>query len=367
MSAKDRVLLERAPAPRARRRGSPRPPRSARDEIVVAVAAAGAVARRRRRTARSPSAATAGASGSPAVPDGLPDRRGDRPRRRRSRAARPIPTVTPAAAVRARAGPAPDARAERRDARPPRARRPPRPGLVPRARDARPPRVGARHARRRRRAPRASTRSPSGRAWARSSTAPAGRTEPLRAVLLGGYHGTWVDAATAAGLTLDRDALAAAGADVRRRRGRRPAAVGLPGRRGRPRREPGWPAQTAGQCGPCVHGLAAIADELAELTAGAPAAGRRLARLRALERPGRPAAAPAITPTASARFLLSALEVFEPEFELHRRFGPCEACVAPAGPAPPRARRCSRHEPRTCACTRSRAPGTGPALSCCPR
>ena len=32
-------------------------------------------------------------------------------------------------------------------------------------------------------------------------------------------------------------------------------------------------------------------------------------------------------PDGTARFLLSALEVFEPEFELHRRFGACEDCA----------------------------------------
>ncbi len=151
-----------------------------------------------------------------------------------------------------------------------------------------------------------------------------GEPEPVRAVLLGGYHGTWVDAAAAPRLTLDRDALAAAratlGAGV---------VVVLP-RSACPvsevARVVGWLAgETAGQCGPCVHGLSAIGAELAGLT-DARGAGASLDRLRRWS--GQVAGRGACHhPDGTARFLLSALEVFEPEFELHRRFGACEDCA----------------------------------------
>jgi NADH:ubiquinone oxidoreductase subunit F (NADH-binding) len=84
--------------------------------------------------------------------------------------------------------------------------------------------------------------------------------------------------------------------------------------------------ETAGQCGPCVHGLAAIAAEVADVRAGR--AGRHaLDRLRRWS--GQIAGRGACHhPDGSARFLASALALFEPELELHRRFGPCESCAA---------------------------------------
>ena len=162
-----------------------------------------------------------------------------------------------------------------------------------------------------------------------------GLTEPARAVLLGGYHGTWVDGDRAASLRLEDDELArrrlTIGAGV---------VVALP-QSACPVAEVSrimtWLAEeTAGQCGPCVHGLAAIAAEVADVRAGR--AGRQaLDRLRRWS--GQIAGRGACHhPDGSARFLASALSLFEPELELHRRFGPCESCAAPAVLATPSTR-----------------------------
>ncbi|MGZ6641417.1 MAG: NADH-ubiquinone oxidoreductase-F iron-sulfur binding region domain-containing protein [Solirubrobacteraceae bacterium] len=153
--------------------------------------------------------------------------------------------------------------------------------------------------------------------------ASGGYTEPVRAVLIGGYHGTWVDAADAATLRLEDDDMAAAG--LRMGAG---VVVALP-QSACPVAEVSavmtWLAgETAGQCGPCVHGLEAIAGQLAALREGRAGVDtlRRLHRWGA-QVTGRGACH---HPDGSARFLFSALEVFEPDLELHRRFGACEGC-----------------------------------------
>jgi NADH:ubiquinone oxidoreductase subunit F (NADH-binding) len=87
----------------------------------------------------------------------------------------------------------------------------------------------------------------------------------------------------------------------------------------------GWMArESAGQCGPCVHGLAAIAGALATLADGAPdpfVLGR-LARWSGQVQ-GRGACH---HPDGVVRFLRSALDVFSLDFEDHRRHGPCDGC-----------------------------------------
>lgn len=141
--------------------------------------------------------------------------------------------------------------------------------------------------------------------------ATGGWSEPARAVLLGGYHGTWVEAR--------HNGHARRGAGV---------ICALP-RSSCPVAEVGrvmtWLAdQTAGQCGPCVHGLAAIAQEVEAIRVGA-AGHDALRRLRRWS--GQVAGRGACHhPDGSTRFLASALHVFEPEIEMHRRFGVCETC-----------------------------------------
>lgn len=159
-----------------------------------------------------------------------------------------------------------------------------------------------------------------------------GYVDEPRAILLGGYHGTWLDAGRAGALTLEDDALAVHGLKLGAG-----VVVALP-QSACPvtevARVMAWlSAESAGQCGPCVHGLAAIAGEVAALREGrAPADALRRLRRWSAHLPGRGACH---HPDGSARFLFSALDAFEPEFELHRRFGACESCGEPAVLATP--------------------------------
>src|SRR6185312_16049813 len=98
-----------------------------------------------------------------------------------------------------------------------------------------------------------------------------------------------------------------------------------------------WMAgESAGQCGPCVHGLAAIAQRLEGIAWGNEQGGEaEVLRLASVIR-GRGACR---HPDGTLRFVTSALGVFAPEFEDHGAEGPCDACAL-AGALPlPRARR----------------------------
>jgi NADH:ubiquinone oxidoreductase subunit F (NADH-binding) len=95
--------------------------------------------------------------------------------------------------------------------------------------------------------------------------------------------------------------------------------------------------ESAGQCGPCVHGLDAIAGALASLAA-ATGDGGVISRLERWcgQVTGRGACR---HPDGVVRFLRSALDVFADEFEDHRRHGPCDACDRPPVLAVPGTRR----------------------------
>jgi NADH:ubiquinone oxidoreductase subunit F (NADH-binding) len=86
--------------------------------------------------------------------------------------------------------------------------------------------------------------------------------------------------------------------------------------------------QNARQCGPCVHGLEALASEFAALTQRRAVAAdpQRIAQLAAIVR-GRGACG---HPDGVSHLALSALETFPEEFLEHARHGACEACAAPA-------------------------------------
>jgi NADH:ubiquinone oxidoreductase subunit F (NADH-binding) len=153
-----------------------------------------------------------------------------------------------------------------------------------------------------------------------------GQPEPIRAFLLGGYAGAWIDIGEASTALLTRRELSAletrfgAGILVALPRSACPVAETT--------RVAGWLAdQTAGQCGPCVNGLASIADELADIQEGSagPDALERLQRWCALAT-GRGACA---HPDGTAAFVASALRVFAVEFLDHMRHGPCDACETP--------------------------------------
>ncbi len=141
-----------------------------------------------------------------------------------------------------------------------------------------------------------------------------GVREDVQAYLIGGYFGTWVGAEAAAGLLLS-EADISLGARAIVALPTRACGLAETARIARYLSDEG-----AGQCGPCVHGLGAIADALERL-----AAGDRTDRRDRIERwiaavKGRGACH---HPDGASRFAASALEVFADEVELHLRHGRC--------------------------------------------
>jgi NADH:ubiquinone oxidoreductase subunit F (NADH-binding) len=143
-------------------------------------------------------------------------------------------------------------------------------------------------------------------------------------VLLGGYHGRWLPRTD--GLTLQRPDVSAGiilalGSDT------------CP--LGEVHRVAQWLAsQSAGQCGPCVFGLASLVDDFDRLLTGDPAGWHDAQRHLGLV-PGRGACA---HPDGSARFLASALEVFGEDVRLHLAGGSCGRLVKGVLPVPGGAR-----------------------------
>jgi NADH:ubiquinone oxidoreductase subunit F (NADH-binding) len=145
--------------------------------------------------------------------------------------------------------------------------------------------------------------------------AAGGSSEPLQALLVGGYFGTWVESSRALKLRLARQDLqsvgCALGSGVLIALGQ--SACGLH----ESARVIDYLAnQSAGQCGPCVHGLAAIADSVCAMADGV-AHPRELDRLLrwTSEIRGRGACH---HPDGAARFVESALTVFSDKLEHHR-------------------------------------------------
>jgi len=155
--------------------------------------------------------------------------------------------------------------------------------------------------------------------------AAGGRTEPLQALLVGGYFGTWVDASAAVALRLAREDLRSVGCSlgsgVLIALGE--SACGLH----ESARVISYLAeQSAGQCGPCVYGLRSIADSVGALAGGVAGPRERERVLRwAGEIRGRGACH---HPDGAVRFVESTLRVFASDIETHRR-GRCTA--RPAG------------------------------------
>jgi NADH:ubiquinone oxidoreductase subunit F (NADH-binding) len=153
-----------------------------------------------------------------------------------------------------------------------------------------------------------------------------------RSLLIGGYHGTWIPADSTRGdLTVDRGALRARGigwgAGV---------VAALPDdtcELGEIARVAAWLArQSAGQCGPCVFGLAAIADDLVELTRGYRVDVNRLRRRLGIV-DGRGACA---HPSGAVRFIASGLLTYAAELHRHEHGRGCGRYVRgvlPLGPA----------------------------------
>jgi NADH:ubiquinone oxidoreductase subunit F (NADH-binding) len=147
------------------------------------------------------------------------------------------------------------------------------------------------------------------------------------AVLIGGYFGTWLSASAIPSVRLCGEGLAkhggALGAGV---------IVALP-RAACPVAETARVAewfsdQSAGQCGPCVNGLGAIAYTVGQVSVGT-ANRADLANLErwSTELRGRGACQ---HPDGASRFLGSALATFTAEFADHARHGRCERCAHPA-------------------------------------
>jgi NADH:ubiquinone oxidoreductase subunit F (NADH-binding) len=163
--------------------------------------------------------------------------------------------------------------------------------------------------------------------------AAGGLLEGARAILVGGYSGTWIDGGQIAAMTIDDGWLvprqASTGAGVLAMLGERACGVFETVRVTR------WMAgESAGQCGPCVHGLPAVAERLEALAfGGSPQAAEDVLRLAAVIR-GRGACR---HPDGALRFVASALQVFAEEFADHARHGPCDACAAPPTLPLPRA------------------------------
>ncbi len=141
-----------------------------------------------------------------------------------------------------------------------------------------------------------------------------GPSATLQAVLLGGYHGTWLTAAEFAGAQLSRPDLAPLGAS--------PGAgvvvalaEGTCGLAELSRVMSYLAQQSAGQCGPCLNGLPRIAHQVRSLAfkGGNRRVVDEMLRLGTFV-VGRGACH---HPDGSMRFLRSGLRVFEAEVELH--------------------------------------------------
>jgi NADH:ubiquinone oxidoreductase subunit F (NADH-binding) len=147
-----------------------------------------------------------------------------------------------------------------------------------------------------------------GTALARLVSDAGGLSRAPRAVLVGGYAGGWIDAGDARTLTLDEDALRRAGGALGVG-----AVVVLPegacGICETARIVRYLADESAGQCGPCLHGLAAIADRLERPRPPAELLGRWAGEVA-----GRGACR---HPDGAARLVASALTVFRRELEGH--------------------------------------------------
>ncbi len=166
-----------------------------------------------------------------------------------------------------------------------------------------------------------------------------GDIHPDSAVLIGGYHGTWLTGSRGPQLTLDNRSLAQAQAKV----GAGIVITLPPDRCGlvETARVVRYLAlESAGQCGPCLNGLPRIAAALAEIAGGraSPQTVADIERWSGLVA-GRGACH---HPDGTTRFVRSALRTFAAEVNRHQR-GRCSATVtSPFLPIPKDAARTER-------------------------
>ena len=146
----------------------------------------------------------------------------------------------------------------------------------------------------------------------------AGRDPAPQAVLVGGYHGTWLTGPAVSGpatrAALRRyGATPGAGVVMALPRGACPLAVSA-------RIVAYLAAENAGQCGPCVNGLPALAEQMGRLVRGLPGAEQHVARYAGLV-DGRGGCH---HPDGTAGFARSTLRSFAADVAAHRA-GTCTA------------------------------------------
>jgi NADH:ubiquinone oxidoreductase subunit F (NADH-binding) len=160
-----------------------------------------------------------------------------------------------------------------------------------------------------------------------------GSLDQAQAVLIGGYFGTWVRASDAASLTLDPESLASVGASFGCG-----VIVALPHNACGITESAAvarWLANAnAGQCGPCVNGLPAIAGAMEALARGDRRgdASAQLTRWMAMVK-GRGACK---HPDGAVRFVASSLDAFASDIDRHRHGKRCPASATKRVLATPR-------------------------------
>jgi NADH:ubiquinone oxidoreductase subunit F (NADH-binding)/ferredoxin len=153
--------------------------------------------------------------------------------------------------------------------------------------------------------------------------------DPGQGLLIGGYHGAWLRPEAVALTALSRAGLEAVGGSLG-------AGIILPLGQGTCplaeviRISAYLAAESSGQCGPCRMGLPDIVRSLTALAdgSGGVAAVRRAVGIGR----GRGACS---HPDGTARFVLSALEVFSGDIATHRDHGTCGLSKTPVFPMPP--------------------------------
>jgi NADH:ubiquinone oxidoreductase subunit F (NADH-binding) len=157
--------------------------------------------------------------------------------------------------------------------------------------------------------------------------AAGGATAAVRAVLVGGYFGSWLELGVARDVILHEEHLRPLGGGL----GSGVISI-LPDRAcgvtESARVLDYLAVEAAGQCGPCTHGLDAMAGAFVRMAHGQTTAGVEEDVERWSEMVhGRGACH---HPNGAVRFALSALTVFADEFAEHRRSGACPSCSEPA-------------------------------------
>ncbi|MER6317871.1 NADH-ubiquinone oxidoreductase-F iron-sulfur binding region domain-containing protein [Streptomyces sp. NPDC001581] len=155
-------------------------------------------------------------------------------------------------------------------------------------------------------------------------------TDPGQGVLVGGYHGKWLDPGSARAAEVSRQSLDSLGARLGAG-----AVLPLPEDTcpaGEVARVTRWMAnESAGQCGPCVRGLPSLADQLEDAIRGGGRTALDMVETRLKAVLGRGACS---HPDGTSRFVASALSTFPDEFRDHALGSGCGRRVLGALPLP---------------------------------